>query len=301
MPGRPEADGSPRYWAWLYSPPPLRAVLESLFALETEIGATLNPNLDHEVAHVRLEWWRQECARYAEGAPVHPLMRTLLDACGSAPYASQTVSAEDARGPAARPDPGGLVDTATWDLAAATFATRAELEGYCDRWASAVTEVAARSALAPDPDASNTDDARERAARFGRSMGGPIRQIELLVTLDADARRGRLRLPLDELERAGVDPSALRTPPWPGALCRLLRDRHRAARAALERSAAELPPRRQPALRGLIVWAAVAHRRSVWADRALPRPPRMRVASRLTEVGLGWRAARRADRQAFHL
>jgi len=300
MPGRPEPDGSPRYWAWLYSPPRLRTVLESLFALEAQIGAALDRNLDHQVAHLRLEWWRQECARYAEGAPVHPVMRTLLGACECAP-APRTDSAAGASRLRARPDPAGLVDTAAWDLAAATFATGTELASYCDRWASAVTEMAAWSAAALEPSAPEPDSARDRAARFGRSVGGPIREIELLTMLDADARRGRLRLPLDELERAGVDPSALSPPPWPSALCRLLRERHRAARAALELSLAALPADHQPALRGLIVWAAVAHRRSLWADRALPRPPRVRSASRWTEVGLGWRAARRADRRAFHL
>lgn len=271
--------GTARYWAWLYSPPRLRAVLEALLSVEDEIRAALAAGLDHQVAHVRLEWWREECTRYARGTPVHPLMRTLLEVC-RAP-SSEVV----------RPDPGGLVEIAVWDLAAATFATPDELSGYCDRWASAVTEVAAAGAT----------DTHGDVARFGRSLGRSLKEIEFLGDLAADARRGRLRLPLDEIARDGVEPEALARPPWPPALCHLLKARQRSSRAALALSVAELPPSRQPALRGLLVWAAVAHHRSIRAERALPRSWQTSGASRLAEVEIGWRAARLADRGQFQL
>lgn len=312
---RREAEGTPRYWAWLYSPPRLRAVLEPLLAMEEEIRAALRPGLDHHVAHLRLEWWREECARYAGGSPAHPLTRALL-AARAAP-----------RDGAGRSDPGGLVDTAAWDLAAATFATRGELAGYCDRWASAVTAIAAsEAALEPEPAAALAPTAaaapaaepgadharksaadrapepvREQALRFGRRLGQAIEEIELLSALDSDARLGRLRLPLDELDGAGVEPAALARPPWPASLCALLRARLQASRAALAQSVAALPSPLQPALRGLLVWAAAAHRASRRAERALPYAWQAGGTSRLADAWLAWRAARYADRREFHL
>ncbi len=279
MPVRPETEGSPRYWAWLYSPPRLRAVLDALLGVEAEIRAALRPGLDHQVAHVRLQWWREECARYARGSPTHPLMRALSEAYGAAWGAERGEAPPDA----ARLDPCGLVDIVTWDLASATFANRAELAGYCDRWASAVTLIAAQG------------------ARFGRSLGNALEEIELLAALAADAKRGRLRLPLDELEQAHVEPSTLAHPPWPAPLCALLRSRQRASRAALAASVAELPPALQPSLRGLLVWAAVAHRESLRAERALPHSWQADRASRLADAWIGWRAARHAERREFHL
>src|SRR5579884_2740592 len=104
-----ELEGSARDFAWLYAPPRLRAVLGPLLDIEREVGAALRPGLDHTVAHVRLAWWREECGRCARAQSVHPACRALLAAAG-------------------RPvDPTGLVAMAEWDLAAATFATRAEL------------------------------------------------------------------------------------------------------------------------------------------------------------------------------
>ncbi len=297
MPVRREAEGSPRYWAWLYSPPRLRAVLDPLFGIEAEIRSALRPGLDHQVAHVRLQWWREECARYASGSPTHPLMRALSAAYGAAgngAAADRTAAngagahGAGARNPAApdtaRPDPRGLVDTVTWDLAAATFATRAELTGYCDRWASAVTLIAAQG-----------------AANFGRSLGRALEEIELLAALAADAKLGRLRLPVDELEQAQIEPSVLAHPPWPEPLCALLRSRQRASRAALAASVAELPAALQPSLRGLLVWAALAYRESLRAERALPHLWQADGASRLADAWIGWRAARHADRREFHL
>lgn len=275
--------GSARDFAWLYSPPPLRGALAALLDIEREIGAALRPGLDHTVAHVRLAWWREECERCAGGRPAHPATRALAAVVD-------------------RPDPGGLVDIATWDLAAATFGTRAELAGYCDRWAAAVTETAARSA-APAEAAD-----RDVRARFGRALGGALKEIELLTALAVDARAGRLRLPLDELSQAGIEPVSLASAPWPSALRRLIDARHRAARTALAASVDALPPDDQPALRGLLVWAALAHRASRRAERVLPLPGSRHAdgrvsdrAERIADAWLAWRAARRAERGRFRL
>jgi 15-cis-phytoene synthase len=267
--------GSPRDFAWLYSPAPSRAGLGALFEIEREIRTALRPGLDHGVAHVRLAWWREECGRCAAGRAAHPAARALLAAAG-------------------RPvDPIGLVETAEWDLAAATFETRAELAAYCERWASAVTEVAAQSV---------------GRATFGRAFGAALKEIELLIGLASDARAGRLRLPLDELEAAGVEPSALARATWPPTLCRLIAARHRAARRALAESVAALSALDQPALRGLLVWGTLASRASTRAERAgrsggLPNDPREVPgrATRFADAWRAWHAARLADRCRFQI
>ncbi|MGH8218486.1 MAG: squalene/phytoene synthase family protein [Steroidobacteraceae bacterium] len=264
--------GSARDFAWLYSPAPLRAVLGPLLDIEREIGVALRPGLDHGVAHVRLAWWRDECGRCAAGHPAHRATRALLAAAG---------------GPV---DAIGLVQTAEWDLAAATFETRGELAAYCERWASAVTGIAA-----------------QRAA-FGRAFGAALKEIELLTGLTRDARVGRLRLPLDELKGAGIDPSGLAQAPWTPALGRLVAARHRAARTALAQSLASLSPADQPALRGLLVWGALAARASKRAEGTARRrpapagpPDESGRSHRLADAWQAWRAARRADRRRFQI
>ena len=275
MPARPELWGSQRYFAWLYSPPRLRAALDPLLGIVSEIRSALGRELDHGAAHMRLTWWREECERFAAGAAVHPLMRAL----GTA-FRGDALS------------PLGLVDAAVWDLAAATFASRAELEGYCERWAAAVTQIAAEAAV-------EDRVARVEASRFGRTVGIALHEIELLANLVGDARSGRLRVPLDELEQAGLTPDMLARPPWPHQLAELIRKRLRELRQKLAAGVAALPASSQPSLRGLIVWAALARRQAQRLERALPYPARVGRMTRAADVWIAWRAAHQAERAVF--
>ncbi len=267
MSGKPEAD-SPRFLAWLYSTPAEQPVLAALCAIEREVGASLRQGVDHQVSHSRLEWWREECARCAAGHPVHPLTRELR-------------SHLERLAPAARVDSvlaglSGLTDTATWDLAGATFERRAELTAYCRRWAAAM--VAPLGAAAVD----------------WTDFGAALRELELLAHLAADARGGRVRIPLDELEQARVAPQAIATVPWPQGLVGILQGRHQALRRQLTVVVAGLAPSIQQSDRGLLVWAALAWQASQRAERALPGAAAASIASAAAANWRAWRAARAA-------
>jgi 15-cis-phytoene synthase len=271
-----------RYFAALYAPPPAHELLQALAAIELEINASLRAGLEHHVAHLRLAWWREEAERCARREPTHPLTRALFAAL-----------ARHGGADGARVDLAGLVEVAAWDLAAATFETRTELSAYCERWARSGTQLlTCHAPLALD--------APERAA-FGLDLGTVLRELQMLDELARDAVSGRLRIPLDELERAGIDPQLLARPPWPEPLCILVRSRSQVLRAELAACIARLPRAAQPPLRGLMVWAALAHRQSRRTERALPRPASPGRVRRLADAWLAWRAARRAEHSHFVL
>jgi 15-cis-phytoene synthase len=269
MPARPDAPPA-RALAWLYSHADQRPPLAALYAIEREIGTSLRPGLDHQVAHARLAWWREECTRCAAGEAVHPLTRELAAIFGP-------------QGRTALAQLTGLVDTASWDLARATFDTRRELEAYCERWSAAVIEPLGRLAGVHAPPAEL------------RAFGSGLRSLELLLALAGDAHLGRLRLPLDELAGAGVTAGELARPPWSAALARLLRERHHALRRELAASVSALGAAAQSALRGLIVWAAVAASHSRRAEALLPRAIAARDHQAPLDGWRAWRAARLAD------
>ncbi|HEY1873290.1 MAG TPA: squalene/phytoene synthase family protein [Steroidobacteraceae bacterium] len=277
-----QPDPSPtRRLAWLYSSTVQRPVLAALLALEREIGASLRPGLDHQVAHTRLAWWREECARTAQGSPAHPLTRELVALFAPpapAPVGSGAVGSAPLAGLA------GFVDTAVWDLSCATFETRRELTGYCERWSAAMIAPLVSLALPDVPTAQ------------ARALGVSLRETELLLALAADARSGRLRLPLDELERAHLTPESLAQPPWPPALAELLRHRHQELRASLDAALDALPPAARPALRGLIVWATLASTALVRAEQRLPRESTARDHHAPLDGWRAWRVARRVTR-----
>ena len=133
-----------------------------------------------------------------------------------------------------------------------------------------------------------------RAVSRWRALGAAVREVELLADLAREAHLGRVRVPLDELERAGVEVSSLAKPPWPASLATLLRERHEALREIIGESVAALGREEQAGYRGLLVWAALAWRQSVRAQRALPGIISPRRYHALADGWQAWRAARRA-------
>jgi phytoene/squalene synthetase len=285
----------------LYSPTDERAVIDALLGIESEVATSLNAGVDHRVAHVRLQWWRDECERAAKGQGVHPLTQTLArefatlgETSAHATPPASTPAAPEATSPmptASTPALAGVaafVDTAVWDLASATFETRQELTAYCDRWSSAMFLTAVSHATGA-------------AGATWLTVGAAIREIDMLANLAVEARAGRVRVPLDELETSGVDAEGLAKNPWPAKLARVLASRHEALRAELERGVATVQGTAQPAVRGLLVWAALAWRQSKRAQLALPNQLQPGRFDTLGDAWVAWRAAQRAVRGRFTL
>ena len=291
-PATPEPH-SARYFALLYSPPSQRLALVALFGIESEILESLRPGLDHHVAHSRLQWWREECERAVVGRPVHPLTRALVDALTRTGAPSPDSLSTPPGTPPAAAIPqlaglSGLVDVAVWDLAGATFESRRELTAYCERWSAAMIEpFAPRQA----PDAGGASGMQ---VTNWSTLGAAMREIEMLSHLAREAHYGRLRVPLDELDRAKADPGVLAKPPWPAGVVALLRARHESLRDEITRALAEVDPAQQPGLRGLLVWAALVRRASQRTERALPDRLRLGRFDAVADAWFAWRIARRA-------
>lgn len=315
---------SARYFASLYAAPGERPALDALFGIEREVFDSLKPELDHHVAHTRLQWWREECERAARGGAAHPLTRTLITALGD----PQAKSVPQLAGL------GGIVDVATWDLASATFETRRELEAYCQRWAAAMIEplVAAAMTTASSSMASGTSThappssphsgppatqgaesapggatasaallaSAQRSAAW-QELGAAICEIELLAGLARDANSGRIRLPLDELASANVDTNALAKQPWPETAAALIRSRLTSLRADIERGVSGLSREEQQALRGLLVWASLSWRTAQRMEDALPNRLQPSRLDGIREAWYAWRIARRATVGRFKL
>ena len=243
-------------------------MLAALLRIEAEIRAALKPGLEHEVAHARLAWWREECARLSAGSPAHPLTRALGAHFAGAARASLT-------------GVGGLVDLATWDLAQATFGSRRELTGYCERWSAALIVPLASAARAVVPEST-------------LAFGAALKELELLLAAAPDAHAGRVRLALDELEAAGIAAAELTGAAAGAALAQLLAQSHGRARAAL--LAATFAPQAQPALRTLLVWGRMSLLASQRLQAALPRLAAPGEYQRPLDGLTAWRIARRAGR-----
>lgn len=266
--------GSLRYFSLLYTPPGKRHLLTALYVLDTEIrDAARSPS--HDVAHARLQWWREEMDRLANDGPQHPATRILAQAAASGAEFSGLRE---------------LLAAADMDLARLTYATAQELHAYCARSGGTICEIIAAQLCAPAP----LDDASRKLAQHA---GIGIRMTEILRDVRQDAWDGRIYLPLDLLERHDVHYERLRTRDMDAPIRTLLEAFATGAREALHDASvaiADLPVERIETLRAVRVLAAL-HGRLL--DRIAAR--RYDVVSQRIELGpiekpwLAWRAARR--------
>ena len=227
--------GSLRYFAVLFAPPASRPVLEALYDFEAEIRDTIDSG-SHEAAHARVQWWRGEIDRLVAGRATHPIAIAL-----------QTVrERRDV-------DLGLLHETlvaADLDLARMTYQSWSELEAYCFRAAGALQTIAA-AVLAGDR--AVTDDER----RFATALGRAQRQAEMIRDVRRDLRRGRLYLPLEVLEPAGITPTELQRPTPPVSLGALIASWRTRVAGALAELPGSLPERTHRAAQrhGLVLGA----------------------------------------------
>lgn len=206
--------GSLRYFAVLYAPGPARPLLHALYAFEAEIRDTVRAT-SHDVSHTRLQWWRGEVDRLLAGRPEHPVTRGLLplrEAGADVALLHEVLVAADI------------------DMARIALNDGDEVAALAFRSSGSVQSLAA------------TASSRPRAAsaaelEFARRLGDCIAGVESLRDLRTEVAAGRLRLPLDQLEQAGVDPARLLDDPAPAGLASVLqheKERLQRQLAALE-------------------------------------------------------------------
>lgn len=266
--------GSLRYFALLYAPADKRDLLAALYVIEKEVRDSAN-NVSHDVAHTRLQWWRGEVDRLMNGAPQHPATRAL--------HANTATLGLDFSWL------HELLVAADMDLARMTYTNAAELAGYGRRSGGILFELAAQALTAPN---ALSEPARQTIGEIGSG----IRHCELLRDLSQDARRGRIYVPLDDLQAHQLTPADLQssTP----ALKSLLLAFERSTRQRILTGIDAIPKATRWQLRPLLVLAALHLR---WLDRFsqhLDKPGHsleQRVELKpLERVWVAWRAARRA-------
>ena len=165
-------------------PPAQRRAMDALYAF-----MRLTDDLSDEPGEVnekrsKLTTWREALAAALAGEyshPIHPaLHRTVVDFAIGPKYLFE------------------VIDGVESDLEPVRFATFAELVPYCHRVASAVGLACLPVWGCRDP----------RAAAPGEAAGIAFQLTNILRDLGEDRARGRVYLPLDELERFDCPPES---------------------------------------------------------------------------------------------
>jgi 15-cis-phytoene synthase len=224
--------GSLRYFAGLYAPEATRDQVYALYAIESEVRDSAD-SANHDVAHTRLRWWREEIQRIEQGRPQHPASQVIASA-------------------ATKPDASVLQQmmfAAEIELSRMTFDGERELNAYLERSGGALQEAIAH---VTSPTAPN-ESVRTHARRFGAIA----RHAEVLRNLRHEARSGRIYLPLQQLTEAKVQHADLSADKVTPALREAIAREAQRSLSEYRRRIRELTRIERTGLRSVLVFTAL--------------------------------------------
>jgi len=233
--GKAAASGSSFYYSFLFLPPQRRRAITALYAYCREVDDVVDETQDTGVAQARLAWWGDEIDRMYAGEPQHPVT------CALAPHLA----------------PFGIrreslllvLEGMAMDLQRNRYLDYATLARYCHNVAGVVGEMAAAIFGAGD----------ERTFEYARKLGLALQLTNIVRDVGEDARRGRVYLPLEDLQRHGVKVADLLAGRYVDGYLPLMQFQAQRARAAYAEALAALPATDMRAQRpGLIMGAIYA-------------------------------------------
>ena len=179
------ASGSSFYHSFRFLPPERRRAIIALYAFCREVDDAVDETIDGAVARIKLEWWRSQVAAIFGGAPQHPVAQALKPVVKAFELPQEHFLA--------------VIDGMAMDLDFARYPDFALLERYCDRVAGVVGLMSAQifgySVVS--------------TRGYARDLGIAFQLTNIIRDVGEDARRGRIYLPQDEMERFGVTSAEL--------------------------------------------------------------------------------------------
>jgi phytoene synthase len=225
--------GSSAYYALLFVPARERAGVGALLAFRREVEAVLEECSDPTVARAKLEWWRGEVEAALAGQPQHPVTRALAPAVGRHEVAQEQLLE--------------VVDGFEMDLEQAEYASYKALSLHCHLVGGILWTMIAQVLGYED----------RQTLRYAQSLGMGLELASLIGRVRADARRGHVRLPADEMADFGVTRQGLYAPETSVGLRALLTVQARRSREHIQRAEDLLPAVDRYRQRAGLVFGAV--------------------------------------------
>ncbi|NLY28619.1 MAG: presqualene diphosphate synthase HpnD [Alcaligenaceae bacterium] len=172
--------GSSFYYAFLFLPPERRRAITALYAFCREVDDVVDEILESSVARMKLVWWRNQVELLYQGKAEHPVMQAL------APHIHAFGLQEDQF--------YAIIEGMEMDLDRNRYENWESLRRYCWHVAGVVGELSAAIFGYSQPE----------TRTYAVNLGLAFQMTNIIRDVGDDARRGRIYLPLDELEHHGV-------------------------------------------------------------------------------------------------
>ncbi|MFM1991839.1 MAG: squalene synthase HpnD [Pseudomonadota bacterium] len=225
--------GSSFYYSFLFLPPERRRAITALYAFCREVDDVVDEMRDPAVARTKLDWWQAELERMVAGAPTHPVTRALQ------PHVDRY---DISRGRLVE-----VIDGMRMDLEQTRYLDYTGLTLYCRRVAGVVGEMASGIFGRTDP----------ATLRYADALGLAFQLTNIIRDVGEDARKGRIYLPLEDLQRFGVTAGEILGSRHGDRFVELMRFQAQRAREAYARAYGLLPEVDRRAQRPGLIMSAI--------------------------------------------
>jgi phytoene synthase len=225
--------GSSFYYSFLFLPPERRQAITALYAFCREVDDVVDETSDTQIAHTTLDWWRKEVARLLAGQPTHPVTQALQPHIQPFGLSGEHLIA--------------VIDGMEMDLTQTRYLDFKALEHYCWHVASVVGLMSARIF-------GITDD---RTLQYAEKLGLAFQLTNIIRDVGEDARRGRIYLPISELQQFEVPASDILNARHSERFEHLMRFQTERAQRYYEEAFALLPTQDRRAQRAGLIMAAI--------------------------------------------
>jgi 15-cis-phytoene synthase len=172
--------GSSFTLSFMFLPKDKRDAMTALYAFCREVDDVVDECTDYQIAQTKLAWWKQEIHRLFHETPQHPVTQALKPVVNS--FGLQEAHFNE------------IIDGMQMDTQYNRYADFEQLALYCYRVASVVGLLSAQIF-------GYTDRA---TLEYAHDLGMAFQLTNIIRDVGEDARRGRIYIPLDEMEHAGV-------------------------------------------------------------------------------------------------
>jgi phytoene synthase len=225
--------GSSFYYSFLFLAPERRRAITALYAFCREVDDTVDDATDQSVARIKLAWWRTELSAMYQGAPTHPVTQALQPHIAVYHLEEKHLQA--------------IVDGMEMDLNQTRYLDFAALERYCWHVASVVGILSASIFGYTNP----------QTLAFAEKLGLAFQLTNIIRDVGEDARKGRIYLPISELQQFDVTAADLLNARHSDRFEALMRFQTERAQRTYDEALALLPKEDRRAQRPGLMMAAI--------------------------------------------
>jgi phytoene synthase len=172
--------GSSFYYSFLFLPHERRRAITALYAFCREVDDTVDNATDESLARIKLAWWRTEISSMFNGTPTHPVTQAMQPHLAAFRIHEEHLLA--------------IVDGMEMDLNQSRYLDYPGLQRYCWHVAGVVGILSASIFGVTDP----------QTLKYAEKLGLAFQLTNIIRDVGEDARKGRIYLPVNELQQFGV-------------------------------------------------------------------------------------------------